>query len=94
MLWLVLTIVALLVIPLGVWLPAVLTGIQGILISIAILGAWVRFGRDQLPPQFLLTIPLYILWKIPLYIGFLVRRQTKWVRTDRDPVSSDKKPLP
>jgi len=65
--------------------------VEGVLMSTAILGAWLRFGRDRLPPKFLLTIPVYILWKIPLYIKFLVRRQTKWVRTDRDPVDSEKK---
>jgi hypothetical protein len=27
---------------------------------------------------------LYILWKIPLYVRFLVARQTVWLRTRRD----------
>jgi hypothetical protein len=92
MLWLALTALTLLVIPLGVWLPSAVMGIQGILLSLAIVGAWAKFGRDRLPPKFLLTIPGYVLWKIPLYISFLVRRQTKWVRTARDPVNPGKQP--
>ncbi len=92
MLWLALTALTLLVIPLGVWLPSAVMGIQGILLSVAIISAWARFGRDRLPPKFLLTIPGYVLWKIPLYISFLVRRQTKWVRTARDPVNPGKQP--
>ena len=32
--------------------------------------------------------PLYIVWKIPLYLAFLVQRQTKWIRTERDIVDA------
>lgn len=67
-------------------IPAVLLAIEGLLISISIGGAWIKFGRANLPVQALLGIPLYILWKIPLYFAFLVRPQTKWIRTERDAV--------
>jgi Sec-independent protein secretion pathway component TatC len=39
-----------------------------------------------LPAQTLLAIPLYLLWKIPLYLAFLFKPQTEWVRTDRDAI--------
>jgi hypothetical protein len=32
----------------------------------------------------LLTIPLYVLQKVPIYLGFVKQRQTEWVRTERD----------
>jgi hypothetical protein len=32
----------------------------------------------------LLSVPLYIARKVPLYARFLVRRQKAWVRTDRE----------
>jgi cellulose synthase/poly-beta-1,6-N-acetylglucosamine synthase-like glycosyltransferase len=60
-----------------------LLGLEGVLIVISILGAWAKFGRD-LPLLSLLVVPFYILWKLPLYLTFLVNPQTKWVRTERD----------
>lgn len=66
------------------WLPVLMMGVAGGMLVLAILLAWLRFGRDQLPAKTLLAIPLYVLWKIPLYLAFLVRPQTKWVRTERD----------
>jgi hypothetical protein len=50
----------------------------------AILIAWVKFGKEELPLITLFKIPLYILWKIPLYFNFLFKRQSEWIRTERD----------
>lgn len=50
----------------------------------ATLVAWVREGRAWLSPAALLRTPLYILWKLPLYAGFVRRPETSWVRTQRD----------
>jgi cellulose synthase/poly-beta-1,6-N-acetylglucosamine synthase-like glycosyltransferase len=58
-------------------------GLEGILILISILGAWAKFGRE-LPLLSLLVVPFYILWKLPLYLTFILKPQTKWVRTERD----------
>jgi cellulose synthase/poly-beta-1,6-N-acetylglucosamine synthase-like glycosyltransferase len=68
------------------WIPALVLAIEGLLIFISILGAWAKFGRAELPLAALLAVPFYILWKIPLYLGFLIRPQTKWIRTERDSV--------
>jgi cellulose synthase/poly-beta-1,6-N-acetylglucosamine synthase-like glycosyltransferase len=66
------------------WQPAVLLAVQGVLLVTAIFGSWFKFGRENIPLQTLLAIPVYILWKIPLYFGFLIRPQQQWVRTERD----------
>ncbi|MBV8884980.1 MAG: glycosyltransferase family 2 protein [Chroococcidiopsidaceae cyanobacterium CP_BM_RX_35] len=85
MMWLAAMAVALLAGILGVgWLPAALLGVEGTLILLSIFGAWAKFGRAKLPLSALLGIPMYVLWKVPLYLAFLVRRQSKWVRTERD----------
>lgn len=68
----------------GIWFPSLLFLAAGTCLLGAILIAWIRFGRDSLPIQRLLAIPLYILWKVPLYLKFLVSPQKQWVRTDRD----------
>ncbi len=60
-----------------------LLGLEGGLILISILGAWAKFGRE-LPLLSLLVVPFYVLWKIPLYLNFMINPQTKWVRTERD----------
>jgi cellulose synthase/poly-beta-1,6-N-acetylglucosamine synthase-like glycosyltransferase len=68
----------------GSVVPFLLSGIAGILLLIAIGIAWAKFGRHLLPFKTLLSVPFYILWKIPLYFKFLVRPQNAWVRTERD----------
>jgi len=65
-------------------IPAVFLGVQGLLILVSIVGAWAKFGRGDISGSTLLSVPFYILWKIPLYLGFILKRQTKWVRTERD----------
>ncbi len=70
------------------WIPLILLAIAGVLILVSIVGAWAKFGRAEISAVTLLTIPFYILWKIPLYLAFLVQRQTKWIRTDRDVVDA------
>ena len=65
-------------------IPAIFLALEGLLILVSIVGAWAKFGRNDISGLTLLAVPFYILWKIPLYVGFLVKRQTKWVRTERD----------
>ncbi len=51
--------------------------------AVLTLTTWWRFGRETLSAHALARVPLYILWKIPLYLGFVSRRETDWVRTAR-----------
>ncbi len=64
-------------------LPAMLLGLEGILILVAILASWAKYSRSVLPAKMLLAIPLYILWKIPMYFKFLTKPEKSWVRTER-----------
>ncbi|MGF1538779.1 MAG: glycosyltransferase family 2 protein [Elainellaceae cyanobacterium] len=64
--------------------PLYLLGAEGLLILIAIIAAWAKFGRGYVSGAALLAAPLYVAWKIPLYLAFIVNRQTDWVRTKRD----------
>ena len=85
LLWLVGVGVTAMVGLLGVgWLPVTILGIAGLMLMVAIGISWVGFGRNTIPLTKLLSIPLYIVWKVPLYLKFLVQRQTAWVRTERD----------
>jgi cellulose synthase/poly-beta-1,6-N-acetylglucosamine synthase-like glycosyltransferase len=46
--------------------------------------AWAREGRAFLSAGSIMRIPLYMLWKIPLYLKLIRGRQTEWIRTERD----------
>jgi hypothetical protein len=70
---------------LAAWLPAVVAAAALGLILVAVAAAWLRYGRRDYPASVLLTAPLYSLGKIPLYLGFVGRRQKAWVRTAREP---------
>ncbi|WP_413165469.1 glycosyltransferase family 2 protein [Capilliphycus salinus ALCB114379] len=92
MLWLAATIIATVAGIIGLsWQPALLSAIAGGLMLIAILAAWGKYGRERISLLTLLSVPLYILWKIPLYFGFLVKREKEWVRTERDQVGVSSK---
>lgn len=68
----------------GAAAPFYLLAAEGALILVAIVGAWAKFGQGHVSGVALLMAPLYVAWKIPLYVAFLVNRQTDWVRTERD----------
>lgn len=67
----------------GPVLPLYLMIAGGACLAGAVLVAWARHARKVLPLRYLLAAPLYAAWKIPLYLGFLIRRETSWVRTPR-----------
>ncbi|MCU0773168.1 MAG: glycosyltransferase family 2 protein [Ideonella sp.] len=71
----------------GAW-----TGVPGLVmasgaipvaLTVTVLAAWARHGRDVLPLVQLIQLPIYVLWKLPIYFRFLVGRQVEWIRTRR-----------
>lgn len=46
--------------------------------------AWHKCGRDVLPSRQLVHALVYAAMKIPLYVRFLIRRQTAWLGASRD----------
>ncbi|HEY0060510.1 MAG TPA: glycosyltransferase family 2 protein [Telluria sp.] len=69
----------------GAALPWALALPAPLLLGVAVLAAWLRFGRAILSGRELAYAPVYALVKIPLYLKFLVQRQVAWVRSERDP---------
>lgn len=63
------------------WLFAV---INLLLLAVAVLLAWLFYGRHILSFRHLAFAPLYALAKVPLYLKFLFKRQVDWVRSKRD----------
>jgi cellulose synthase/poly-beta-1,6-N-acetylglucosamine synthase-like glycosyltransferase len=64
--------------------PLEFMGIGWALLIGALFLAWARYGRDLLSLHVLLSIPIYVSHKMPLYKAFLGKRQQSWVRTARD----------
>jgi len=66
------------------WAPALALGAIGLIAATALGLAWWREGRSVLRPAALVRIPLYALWKLPMYAG-LVRKGApgEWNRTAR-----------
>lgn len=58
--------------------------IMGAMIFLSIFFAWIKFGRKIISGLALLSVPFYLLWKIPIYLGFLVNPEKNWIRTTRD----------
>ena len=53
-------------------------------LTVAVLLAWLCFGRAIISFKQLCYAPIYALVKIPLYIKFFLNRQVEWVRSKRD----------
>jgi cellulose synthase/poly-beta-1,6-N-acetylglucosamine synthase-like glycosyltransferase len=63
--------------------PALLLGALLLLALAALVAAWARVGRPFLSGAAAVRLPLYILWKIPLYLGLVRKRPTDWLRAGR-----------
>jgi hypothetical protein len=55
-----------------------------LLLGVAVLLAWLAYGRHILSIGNLAFAPFYALAKIPVYLKFLCKRQVDWVRSKRD----------
>jgi len=66
--------------PVPLWTALVALGLIGLGVGVG----WARYGRTEVPLRYLLVVPLYIVWKAPLYLSFLVGRgEKRWRRTER-----------
>lgn len=68
----------------GLLAPAMIATVGVAMLGSTILLAWSRCGREIISFMSLLYAPLYAAKKIPLYLGFLFKRQVDWVRSKRD----------
>lgn len=57
---------------------------MGSLAGLGIVLAWAKEGRDVLSAGALLQAPLYVLWKLPIYLKLLTGHRSGWERTRRD----------
>ena len=67
----------------GSSLPFLLISVPLTLSIIAIFLAWLSGGKRWISGKTLLKLPIYLLWKIPVYIGLFRGKTTSWDRTER-----------
>lgn len=64
--------------------PSALASANLLLFATAVLLAWLKCGRDVVPPKALMLIPSYLLGKLKLYSQLaLGRTDSDWTRTER-----------
>ncbi|MEO0970886.1 MAG: glycosyltransferase, partial [Cyanobacteria bacterium J06639_18] len=73
----------------SIWIPAIILTVAGCCLLLAIGIAWAKFARTDIPLHKLLIIPIYVLWKIPIYLKFLVKPQKVWERTNRESIENN-----
>ena len=61
--------------------------------SLSLIAAWFKFGRREIPGRALLSAPWYMLWKLPLYLSFVTRRERSWIRTQRGTLPDKEQPI-
>lgn len=67
-----------------IFLPAVLVSGLACLVFCSVFLAWLNGGHRWLSGRSMLLAPLYVLWKLPIYLRFMIGRRSEWVRTDRN----------
>jgi cellulose synthase/poly-beta-1,6-N-acetylglucosamine synthase-like glycosyltransferase len=71
-------------------LPLLISLAALLAIATAVSAAWWRFARSTIRAIELLFVPVYLLWKIPLYVGLAIKgRQRVWERTARSGAGAD-----
>lgn len=67
----------------SIW-PLILQILAVALAGLALMLAWMREGRPFVSAGTLLRLPLYVLWKLPIYLGFVrVGAPKEWLRSGR-----------
>lgn len=51
--------------------------------ALAVALGWWWYGRRLLSVAELLSVPVYAIWKVPVYLAYFLRRRSGWVRTKR-----------
>lgn len=94
---LLLALAACVVVGLGAWVTGhseafVVLAIALAVASMSVLINWIVAGRRWLGLQALLRLPLYLLWKIPIYLRIVKGDEVVWTRTERAQDIKDEKP--
>jgi hypothetical protein len=68
----------------GHWYPVTVLAMSLGAALVGILVNWALEGRLWLTPSALAALPLYLIWKLPVYGRFIAGKRVGWVRTERN----------
>ncbi len=68
----------------GVGTPFALSTVAASLLAGSVLLSWHEYARQVMSLRNLSVAAAYALWKLPLYVKFMVQRRFDWVRSNRD----------
>jgi len=51
---------------------------------VSVLLAWLSGGHQWLKASAMVLLPMYLIWKIPVYLRYALGQTVTWVRTDRN----------
>jgi cellulose synthase/poly-beta-1,6-N-acetylglucosamine synthase-like glycosyltransferase len=65
-------------------LPLMAFGLELAAIGVGVLCGWLAYGRQLVRARDLLGIPVYFVWKLPLFANYFAHgKQSSWQRTER-----------
>ncbi|MEP6784462.1 MAG: glycosyltransferase family 2 protein [Sphingomonadales bacterium] len=67
----------------GGYVPAITLALLLAVALTLVLIVWLREGRGFLSAAALLRMPMYVLWKVPIYLKLFGKRESEWKRTKR-----------
>jgi cellulose synthase/poly-beta-1,6-N-acetylglucosamine synthase-like glycosyltransferase len=65
--------------------PVIASGGIAACVALAVIVGWIGHGRRVVPLTTLIRTPLYVVWKIPIYLRLVTKPEREWVRTEREP---------
>ena len=80
----------------GAWAWPALQAAAGLAVAgamafaLAVAIAWWRHGRQLLSARELLGLPLYVMWKLPVYVAYVIGARSAWVRTRREATAASR----
>jgi cellulose synthase/poly-beta-1,6-N-acetylglucosamine synthase-like glycosyltransferase len=72
----------------------IVAGTAILLLSAVLIVAWRVHLSHQIPASAVAGLPRYVVARVPNQLGFLLRREKKWVRTPRRQEKDTKRPVP
>lgn len=64
--------------------PLLVATASALAFGVAVFAAWVRFAGWRTTTSALAALPVYLFWKIPIYLRFATARESVWRKTGRD----------
>lgn len=64
--------------------PLILLGGSVLAFLVAVMASWMHFAGVRTTLAALAAVPGYLMWKLPIYRDFFTRRETRWIKTNRD----------